>query len=156
MIDPIEKTIEVPCGQERAFRIFIEEMASWWPMHIFTVSKMKGGEPKGLNVDARQGGLIVEILPDGTEERWGEIRTYDPFGYLAMDFHINHPDYEREAETLVELKFEAIADDRTRVALKQSEFEALGAMAGPASGGYQHGWEMVFVKAYAKACGAAD
>ncbi len=32
MLDPIVKTIEVPCSQEKAFAVFVKEMGSWWPL----------------------------------------------------------------------------------------------------------------------------
>ena len=31
MLDPIVKTIEVPCSQKEAFSVFVENMGSWWP-----------------------------------------------------------------------------------------------------------------------------
>ena len=32
MLDPINKTIEVRCSQEQAFRVFVNDMGSWWPL----------------------------------------------------------------------------------------------------------------------------
>jgi len=32
MIEPLIKTVDVPCNQETAFRIFVSEMHSWWPL----------------------------------------------------------------------------------------------------------------------------
>ena len=32
MLEPIVTTIEVPCGQERAFNVFVNDMPTWWPL----------------------------------------------------------------------------------------------------------------------------
>ncbi len=61
MLDPIIKTIEVPCSQERAFKVFLNEMDRWWPLGKFTVSAMGGAPAKAIRVEAKQGGKIVEI-----------------------------------------------------------------------------------------------
>src|SRR2546425_8209142 len=75
MLDPIIKTIEVPCSQERAFKVFLNEMDSWWPLGKFTVSAMGGAPAKAIRVEAKQGGKIVEIGPNGTEYLWGTIKS---------------------------------------------------------------------------------
>jgi len=72
MLDPIIKTIEVPCSQEKAFGVFVNEMGSWWPLDKRSMSLMQGGKPaKSLRVEAKQGGKIVEIGSDDTEHLWG-------------------------------------------------------------------------------------
>src|SRR5438034_3109419 len=126
MLDPIIKTIEVPCSQERAFKVFLNEMDSWWPLGKFTVSAM-GGEPaKAIRVEAKQGGKIVEIGPNGTEYLWGTIKSYDPHDFVSMDFHFAPPGEKVDARTLVEVRFTALGNKRTRVVLTQSNWEAFG------------------------------
>ena len=62
MLDPIAKTIEVPCGQEKAFGVFVSEMGSWWPLDQRSMSLMQTGTPaKSLEVEPKLGGRIVEI-----------------------------------------------------------------------------------------------
>lgn len=91
MLEPLVNTIEVPCGQEQAFRVFIEQMDSWWPLEMFSVSAMSGAPAHSIRVDAREGGEIVEVGPDGTEHAWGKISQYDPYSMIALDFHIPTP-----------------------------------------------------------------
>jgi hypothetical protein len=67
MLPPIIKTIEVPCSQEKAFTVFLNEMDSWWPLGKFSVSAMGGAPAKAIRVEAKPGGKIVEIGPNGTE-----------------------------------------------------------------------------------------
>lgn len=45
MIEPLIKTIEVPCGQAEAFRIFVHEMGSWWPLGKRSMSLKASGKP---------------------------------------------------------------------------------------------------------------
>lgn len=153
MLPPLVKTIEVPCGQETAFKVFVNDMATWWPLAKFSVSAFGGAPAQALRADAREGGEIVEVDPNGQEYRWGTFRTFDPFGFLAMDFHIPHPDEEPGAASLVEVRFTPLEAERTRVELTQSNWESLGEHAEMLRGGYGGGWTIIFEQAYLAACG---
>ena len=150
MLDPIVKTIEVPCSQEKAFSVFVNEMGSWWPLHKRSVSMISGKPAKSLRIEPKQGGKIVEIGHDGTEHLWGTIRSYDPNDSISMDFHIGMP---AESASLVEVRFTALGRERTRVELTQSNWEAFGELAEMMRGGYGSGWIIIFEQAYQSACG---
>lgn len=152
MLEPLVRTIEVPCGQERAFNTFLD-MASWWPTDRFATAKMRGDTVAELRVDALEGGQIVEIGSDGQEVVWGTFKRYDPFSYLNLDFHIPHPSEKEPGFSTVELRFTALADDRTEVELTQSNWEALGDVADVVQGGYGKAWVAIFDGAYGAACG---
>ena len=154
MLDPIIKTIEVPCSQERAFEVFLNEMDSWWPLGKFTVSALGGAPAKAIHVEAKQGGNIVEIGPNGTEYLWGTIKSYDPHDFVSMDFHFAPPGEKVDARTLVEVRFTALANERTRVVLTQSNWEAFGDKAAMLRDlGYGKAWVAIFEGAYKAACG---
>ena len=153
MLEPIAKSIEVTCSQEKAFTVFMD-MDSWWPKDKFATSVMRGQTVKALRVDGRKGGQIVEVGSDDQETLWGTIKTYDPFGYLNLDFHVPHPSEEKPGFSTVEVRFTALGDDRTRVDLKQSNWEALGDVAEMVQGGYGQAWVGIFEGAYKAACGA--
>ena len=151
MLDPIIKTIDVPCSQEKAFGVFVNEMGTWWPLDKRSMSKMHTGQPaKSLRVEAKLGGKIVETAHDDTEHHWGTFTAYDPYGSLSMDFHMGLPP---ENASLVEVRFTALEDDRTRVELAQSNWEAFGDMAEMMRDGYGSGWVIIFEQAYKSACG---
>ena len=152
MMEPLVKTIEVPCNQKQAFTVFMD-LNSWWPTQKFATSVMRGQAVKAVRVDAREGGQIVEVGSDNQETLWGTIRTYDPYRYLKMDFHIPHPSEQKPGFTTVEVRFTALSDDRTRVELTQSNWEALGDVAKMVHGGYRQAWVMIFEGAYKAACG---
>ncbi len=152
MLDPIIKTIDVPCGQEKAFAVFVNEMGSWWPLDKRSMSLMQSdGKPaKSLSIEAKLGGKIVEIGHDDTEYLWGTIRSYDPNDSVSMNFHMGLPP---ENASLVEVRFTALDNERTRVELTQSNFEAFGDMAEMMRGGYGSGWVIIFEQSYMAACG---
>lgn len=153
MLEPIVKTIEVPCSKETAFNVFINEMHSWWPLDRFTTSALGGSVAKSIRVEAKPGGEIVEIGPDDTEHPWGTINTYDPYDYISMDFHVPHPSEIDINRSLVEVRFITIDDGQTRVELTQSNWEAFGEMAQMVFGGYGQAWNLIFAQAYKAACG---
>ena len=151
MLAPIVKTIEVPCNQEKAFTTFVRDMGEWWPLDKRSMSLMQAGAPaKSLSVDAKEGGKIVETGADDVEHHWGTIKSYDPFGYVSMDFHMGLPP---EQTSLVEVKFTAIEEDKTRVELTQSNWEGFGDMAQMMYDGYGKSWGLLFEQAYLEACG---
>lgn len=150
MLDPIIKTIEVPCSQAKAFEVFVSEMGAWWPLDKRSMSMQGGGKPaKSLRIDPKQGGKIVEIGHDDTEHHWGTIKSYDPHDSLSMDFHMGLP---AENASLVEVRFTALEGDRTRVELTHGNWEAFGDMAEMMRGGYGSGWVIIFEQAYKSAC----
>ena len=150
MLDPIIRTIEVPCSQEKAFDIFVKEMGTWWPLDKRSMSMKNGHPAKSLRVDAKQGGQIVEIGHDDTEHLWGTIKSYDPHNAISMDFHMGMPP---ENASLVEVRFTVLSDEQTQVELTQSNWEAFGDMAEMMRGGYGSGWVIIFEEAYKSACG---
>ena len=149
MLDPIIKTIEVPCSQQKAFDVFVREMGNWWPLDKRSMSMHSGQPAKSLRIDPRQGGKIVEIGHDDTEHHWGTITSYDPYHSVSMDFHMGLP---AENASLVKVKFTALDDNRTRVELTQSNWEAFGDLAEMMHRGYGSGWVIIFEEAYKSAC----
>jgi len=155
MLEPIVKTIEVPCDQKKAFTVFLDEMGSWWPLDKFTTSMMKGAPAKTIRVDVCEGGNIIEIGSDDSQTLWGTIKAYQPYEFFSMDFHIpGPPAFEVGQFSHVEVKFTKISEQQTRVELTQTNLEVFGDMAEGVHGGYSFGWVMIFEQAYKEACGS--
>jgi hypothetical protein len=154
MLEPIVKSIEVPCSQKQAFEVFVHELGTWWPTQMFSVSAMRKQVTQTIRVEAKKGGKIVEVGGDGREDIWGIIKTYDPYDAFSMDFNINHPDYAQTQDkyTLIEVTFTALGDSMTRVELTQSNWDVFGAMADGIRGGYVKGWSVIFDQKYKAAC----
>ncbi len=151
MLDPIHYSIEVPCSQKKAFTVFVENIGNWWPLDKRSMSLMETGTPaKTVQLEPKAGGKIVEIGGDDTEYLWGTIKTYDPHDFMAMDFHMGLPP---ETASLVEVRFTVLDDERTRVELTQSNWEAFGDMAEMMRNGYGSGWVLIFEQGFKSACG---
>jgi len=149
MLAPVIKTIDVPCNQEQAFKIFIEEITTWWPLDKNSVSAMGGGVAKAVSIEPKVGGKIIEIGHDDTEHFWGTVNSYDPNAAFSLNWHIGLP---AESASLVGVTFTAIEDDKTRVELTHSNWEAFGDKAADMRAGYEGGWVGVFETAYQAAC----
>lgn len=70
MLEPLVKTIDVPCSQEQAFKIFVEDINSWWPLAKNTVSAMGGEVAQSVTLEAHIGGRIYETGHDGSFHLW--------------------------------------------------------------------------------------
>lgn len=150
MYEPLIKIIEVPCGQQQAFDVFVHEMHTWWPLSKFSASAKYGARAKGLHLEPKVGGKIVETSADGSEHLWGTITRYEPHDRLRMDLHIGLP---AETASVVEVRFTLLDNGSTRVVLTQSEWERFGEFAKMMYNGYPKGWIAIFDEAFKNACG---
>jgi len=151
MTDPVIKTVEVPCSQERAFGIFTSDFSRWWPKDKHSVSAMSGEPAKQVKMEARKGGVLTEIGHDGTKHNWGSVAAFEPHDRLSLMWHIGKP---VEEATIVDVLFEAVPGG-TKVTLTHHGWEALGSDADKMRDGYNAGWVHVFETCFAGACQAS-
>lgn len=156
MLEPIVRTIEVPCDQTVAFEIFVEEVGSWWPLARFTQSAMAGVAALNVVIEPQVGGAVYEITPDGSKVVWGIVDAYEPSTTLSMQFHIPLPKENVKERSLVTVQFESISATRTKVTLTQTNWEAFGKRGSMLHGGYGLGWAHIFDECYAAACTQPD
>ncbi len=123
---PVQKSVVVKAGAERAFQVFTLGFDSWWPRsHHIGKSPMKTAiiEPKA-------GGRCYSEQADGTECDWGRVLVWDPPRRFVMAWQIN-PDWTYQADLArsseVELRFSPQPDGTTRVDLEHRHFERHGA-----------------------------
>ncbi len=123
---PVRKSITVRTSPDHAFRVFTEEIDSWWPRthHI-------GKAPlKKEVIEGRAGGRCYSEHADGTECDWGTILVWEPPHRFVMAWQVNaawqyEPDLAKSSE--VEVRFTPEADGSTRVDLEHRNFERAGA-----------------------------
>ncbi len=151
MLDPIVKTIEVPCNQQHAFDTFVNRVASWWPLDKNSVSAMNGEVAKAVVIEPSNGGAVYEIGHDDTRHDWGSVSTFDPHSQLTLEWHIG---LSAEQASEVSVTFAAMDNGHTRVTLTHSRWEAFGDKAADMRNGYDNGWVGVFENAYRDACSA--
>lgn len=116
-----EITVEAPI--ERAFKVFTEEMQTWWnpDHHLIETAEMV--------VEPRVGGNIVDRGPDGSECRWSRVLAYEPPSLFVFSWDINtrweiETDPEKTSEVAV--SFSAEAPDRTLVVLEHRHLDRHG------------------------------
>jgi len=122
----IRKTLVVDAPAERAFRVFSQNMGSWWPKqhHI-------GKSPlKECVVEPRPGGRWYEVGEDGSQCEWGKVLTWDPPRRLVLAWQLDENfTYDASLITEVEVSFTVLEPTRTRVDFEHRNLERFGAAA---------------------------
>src|SRR5437867_458410 len=118
----VQTSIVVEAPRERAFNVFTEDMASWWPPEHHIIE----AELAEMVFEARAGGRIYDRGVDGSECVWARVLAYDPPTRLIFSWDINldwkiETDLERTSE--VEVRFIAEGPDRTRVELEHRKLD---------------------------------
>ena len=136
-LSPIVKTIEVDRPQDEAFDLFTARMAQWWPLASHSVG---GADADWCGIEAHVGGHVLERTKSGDEHVWGTVTAWQPPHRIAFTWHPGQP---ADPHTEVEIRFTAIADNRTRVELEHRNWEAIGARAHEVHKNYVAGWDVV-------------
>jgi hypothetical protein len=125
LLQPVRRSVRVKATPERAFRVFAEQMDSWWPRshHI-------GSSPmKGIVVEGRPGGAIYTVQEDGTNCPWASVVAWEPPHRFIFAWHVT-PTWGYEAEVAraseVEVTFTPADDGTTLVELEHRHFERHG------------------------------
>lgn len=131
----VRKSIVVSAPVERAFELFTDGIASWWPVGSHSIH---GDEVEAVVLEPREGGRVYERARDGREEHWAFVRAFEPPSRIVLDWKVN-PD---RPSTELEIRF-VPEGDGTRVELVHSGFEAYGEDGAASRENYGTGWERV-------------
>jgi uncharacterized protein YciI/uncharacterized protein YndB with AHSA1/START domain len=111
----LRRQIVVACDQVTAYRLFVEEIGSWWPLASV------GCFGIGASV-ALDGGRFVETGPNGETAVWGTITESDAPRSLSFTWH---PGREVDVASSVHVYFTETNDDQaTLVTLEHSGWES--------------------------------
>jgi len=149
-LDPVRRSLVVRCSAERAFRVFTEEMGTWWPLDQFARSLEEappGVRATGVLVESRAGGSVMEKLSEGGHLSWGQVLVWDPPRRLVLAWK---PNPSERPPTELEITFRPEGTG-TRVDLEHRGWERLGEIAAESRDGYSGGWVMVFDRCFGKA-----
>jgi uncharacterized protein YndB with AHSA1/START domain len=125
----VRKTITVDAPLERAFAVFTEGLATWWPMETHHIGAER---PVTTVMEPRADGRCFERAADGTESDWGRVRVWEPPSRLVVAWHLSPEwtyDPDSATETEFEVRFAAEGPGRTRVDLEHRGFERYGERA---------------------------
>ena len=120
----VKKAVRVNASIERAFRVFVEQMETWWPKghHI------GAQEWELILVEPRVGGRWYEQDAAGQQFEWGTVLQWEPPNKARFRWHLGplpgsgvwgyDPDSSRASE--VEIRFHA-EEGTTLVELEHSK-----------------------------------
>jgi uncharacterized protein YndB with AHSA1/START domain len=151
-LEPIRRTISVAAPRARAFRVFVERMAEWWPRE-YTWGQ---DDVADVRVEPRQGGSWFEVRRDGGEALWGVVLEWDPPERVALSWRIR-PDRTPETDPArashIDVRFFEDVPGETRVEFTHDGFARHGAGAAEYRAGMAapEGWTLILARYEEKA-----
>lgn len=143
-IEPIRMSARVRRPIVDAFRLFTEEIGSWWPVQTHYAR----GPVVGMVFEGRVGGRIYEQCADGESVAVAEVLLWEPPHRLILSWH---PSVLPTTPTEIEVRFFSEDAHATRVELEHRGWERLGARAHQQRTAYLNGWPTVWGCFQAKA-----
>ena len=98
----IRKRVRVPLPPDRAFDLFTQRVADWWPTALFSVAMYKGGTVQDVVIEPREGGAMYEVAEDGARSEWGTVTRWDPPSLLELEWF---PGVDRSEATRIAVHF---------------------------------------------------
>ena len=136
-VAPIRKQIVVEAPQERAFRVFTENMDAWWPRD----HKIGAAALKEAVLELRANGRWFEKGEDGSECDWGKVLVWEPPRKLVLAWQINGAwQYDAGFVTELEVTFTPEGAKRTVVELEHRNLERFGEAAPHTRDMMEQGW----------------
>jgi len=108
---PLRKSALVPQSPNDAFRIFVDDIAVWWPLATHSVGRERA---TSVVFEHGIGGRIVETHGEGETAVWGSVTAWEPPRRVRFTWHPGTPEPEA---TEVEVTFSDDGDGGTRVEL---------------------------------------
>src|SRR5262245_20929491 len=82
----VQKSIVVAASQERAFKVFTEGFAMWWPMDSHHIGE---AAMRDAVMEPRAGGRWYELGEDGSQTEWGTVVAWDPPERVLLTWQLN-------------------------------------------------------------------
>jgi len=121
----VTTTIVVDAPAHRAFSVFTDDIAGWWPPehHILQAPLAS------MVFEPKVGGHVYDVGTDGSECRWGTVLAYEPPHRVVFSWNITlqwqlETDPGRTSE--VEVRFVPEGGRRTRVELEHRHLDRHG------------------------------
>jgi uncharacterized protein YndB with AHSA1/START domain len=113
--------IRVKAPPERAFQVFVAEIAAWWrPNMLFAFTPRAPGV---MAFEPGSGGRLIETRAGGKVFEVGKIRAWEPPGRLVFGFR--QATFTPEEDTEVEARFESVGDGETRVTITHTGWDSI-------------------------------
>lgn len=121
----VRTQITVDAPLERAFKVFTEEIGSWWnPDHHILQAELQD-----MVFEPFVGGNVYDRGVDGSECRWARVLAYDPPHRVVLSWDITtswqvETDHNKTSE--VEVRFTSDGPERTLVELEHRNLDRHG------------------------------
>jgi len=121
----VNASVVVRAPVERAFKVFTEEMGSWWPAahHIIEA------ELAEMRFEPWPGGRVYDVGVDGSECDWSRVIAYEPPHRVVLAWCIDlnwKPEADPERASEIEVRFRAQGEGVTLVELEHRELQRHG------------------------------
>jgi len=121
----VRKAVSVQASQMVAWRVFTEQMGTWWPLASYKIGKTNAADAV---IEPRMGGRWYERGDDGSMCQWGSVLVWEPPSRLVLSWDISADwQYDPTLKTEIEVRFKAEGNDRTRVELEHRHLDRYGA-----------------------------
>jgi len=135
----VTKSIVIGLNVERAFRVWTEQIGTWWP-----ANHSLSGDPKTqVFIEGKVGGRFYERAPDGVEYDWGVVEVWEPPYRLAFTWYLGS---SSALPTRVEVHFVALNENETRLELEHRGPELIGELWWLNKSRYNASWDKVLSK----------
>jgi uncharacterized protein YndB with AHSA1/START domain len=121
----VRESIVVQAPLDRAFTVFTQGMATWWPAehHVLQAPLAE------MVFEPRRGGRIYDRGTDGSECVWARVLSYEPPHRLVFSWDISlawqiETDHQKTSE--VEVRFIPEGPEQTRVELEHRDLDRHG------------------------------
>jgi uncharacterized protein YndB with AHSA1/START domain len=120
----VRKVMSVEAPVAVAWRVFTEQMGTWWPLTAYKIGKANAVD---AIIEPRVGGRWYERGDDGSTCDWGSVLSWEPPSRLVLSWDITADwQYDPDLKTEIEIRFIAESKDATRVELEHRKLDRYG------------------------------
>lgn len=120
----VRRVISVEAPPEVAWRVFTEEMRTWWPLAVYKIGKASAVD---AIIEPRVGGRWYERGDDGSTCDWGRVLAWEPPPRLVLTWDINADfQYDPALRTEIEVRFVAEGNVGTRLEFEHRRLDRYG------------------------------
>lgn len=142
-VEPIVVEVELDGTPQAAFEAFVTGFGDWWPVLTHSLSRSAATR---CEFEPASTGRIVETTPDGTQQLWGGVTSFEPGRRVQFTWH---PGRGPDTAQWVEVSFAATGGG-CRARLVHGGWDKLGEVAPLLRREYVPGWQRVFGECFAR------
>ena len=123
-LNSVRKAIVVQASREIAWKVFTEQLDTWWPLAVYKIGKAPAVD---VIIEPRVAGRWYERGDDGSTCDWGRVLLWEPPSRLILSWDINADfQYVPNLGTEIEVRFLSETEHSTRVELEHRRLDRFG------------------------------